>query len=334
MGKALTGKGLILAGDVGGTNTRLGLFRLTRGTPRPVALETFSSVGHESLEEIVRRFLDGRSVAIAGACIGVAGPVVDNRCVTANLHWNVDGRRLAAAIGVKRLALINDLVANAAGIACLSPMDFKVLNRGVEDSGGNRALISAGTGLGEAGLIWDGAAYRPIASEGGHSDFAPRSALEERLLRYLRRVFGHVSFERVVSGPGLHNLYRFLRDSEGYAEPHWLSERMRTEDPPSVVSSVAMSGRSVLCSKALSMFVSIYGAEAGNLALKFKATGGVYLGGGIAPKILPKLSTPVFLQAFRSKGRLSHLIKDMPVRVILNDKTALLGAASWIAARP
>jgi glucokinase len=241
----------------------------------------------------------------------------------------VDSGVVARELALKSVGLINDLEANAWGIAMLEATDFAVLNEGASDASGNAAIISAGTGLGEAGLYWDGRQHRPFATEGGHTDFAPRNHLEMELLDYLLKQFRRVSCERVVSGPGLLNIYHFLRDSGRGEEPPWLAERMRQQDPAAVVSAAGLNGESELCVQALDLFVSIYGAEAGNLALKVMATGGVYLGGGIAPKIVRKLKDPVFLNAFTAKGRMKPLLQAMPVRVILNPKTALLGAARF-----
>jgi glucokinase len=247
------------------------------------------------------------------------------------LAWVVDARLVAGELGLQAVGLINDLEANAWGIGVLERDDLAVLNAGAPDAEGNQAIISAGTGLGEAGLAWDGTQHRPFATEGGHSDFAPRNHLEMELLDYLLKQFRRVSYERVVSGPGLLNIYRFLRDTGRGEEPAWLAEKLRDQDPGAVVSQAALDGKSDLCVQALDLFVSLYGAEAGNLALKLLATGGVYLGGGIAPKIISKLQDSIFLNAFTAKGRLKPLLQAMPVRVILNDRTALLGAARCAA---
>jgi len=234
---------------------------------------------------------------------------------------------MAAELGLEQVHLINDLYANAHGIALLAESDFVVLNAGAEHAAGNRALISAGTGLGEAGLYADAeGAYHPFPSEGGHADFAPRNDLEVELLRYLLGRFEHVSYERVLSGPGLHNIYEFLRDTGRGEEPTWLAEQIGKGDPSAAISRSALEGTSEICVQALDIFVSLYGAEAGNLTLKMLATGGAYVGGGIAPKIISKLSGPAFMKAFTGKGRLGGMLKEIPVRVITNDKTALLGA--------
>ncbi len=318
---------MILAGDIGGTNSRLAVFDVEGGRPKPVTEGTFPSRAHQGLNEIVAKFTAEQNQSFDGACFGVAGPVKRGRSETPNLPWVVDAGQLASQLGLETVLLINDLEANAHGIAALEPKDFITLNDGERDAYGNAALISPGTGLGEAGLRWEGDHHRPFPSEGGHADFAPRNEVEIELLRYLLTQFESVSYERVLSGPGLHNIYKFLRDTGRGDEPAWLAERLREEDPPAVISSVALEGGCDLCAQAMDLFVSVHGAEAGNLALKVLATGGVFVGGGIAPKILPKLKAPAFMRAFTAKGRMRPLLEAIPVKVILNEKTALLGAA-------
>ncbi len=317
---------MILAGDVGGTNTRLAFFDGGATKLTPVAMEVFPSRAHNGLEEIVRQFLAQHNLLVEAASFGIAGPVQHGRSQTPNLPWIVDAAALAKVLGLPAVDLINDLEANAHGILALDPEDFSMLHAGAADASGNCALISAGTGLGEAGLLAVGSGYRPFASEGGHADFAPQNETEVGLLHYLVPRFGHVSYERVLSGPGLYNIYQFLRDTGRAKEPTWLEEALRQGDPPATIAQSALKGSCELCVMALDQFVSIYGAEAGNLALKVKATGGVFIGGGIAPKILAKLREPGFLKAFTAKGRVSGLLEAIPVRVILNDKAALLGA--------
>jgi glucokinase len=316
---------MILAGDVGGTNTRLAFFEGTPDHLEAAVIEIFPSRNHKGPEEIARLFVTKHKHEISAACFGIAGPVRDKRVVATNLPWVVDADRIAAEIGLD-VALINDLEANAHGIAMLQESDFVVLNQGKAVSGGNRALISAGTGLGEAGLLPDTNGYRPFPSEGGHVEFAPRNELEIELLRYLLGRFEHVSYERVLSGPGLFNIYQFLRDTGRGEEPAWLTEALTQGDHSAAVAKSGLAGTSAICVQALDLFVSIYGAEAGNLALKVVALGGTFVGGGIAPKILLKLAGPAFMEAFTAKGRISPLLRDIPVRVITNDKAALLGA--------
>jgi glucokinase len=318
---------MILAGDIGGTNARLALFDRDDERFTPAVVKVFPSRDHGSLAEIVGEFVDEHKQVVAQACFGVAGPVIDGRVETPNLPWVADSGTLAGVLGLESVLLINDLEANAYGVSLLGQDDFYVLNEGTSGSEGNAAIISAGTGLGEAGLVWDGKHHRPFPTEGGHTDFSPRSELEMELLSYLMDRYERVSWERVVSGPGLFNIYTFLRDSGRGQESVWLSEKMDLEDPPAVISQAALEGSCELCVKALEMFISAYGAEAGNLALKFLASGGVYLGGGIAPKIIPKIERSLFMESFMAKGRLRSLLETVPVRVILNEHTALLGAA-------
>jgi len=321
----------ILAGDIGGTNTRLAFVEAAPGGEKILFERTFPSRERTSLEAALEEFLSLRRVAFTRASFGIAGPVRNGRCEATNLPWVVDAKSVAKRLRLKRVGLINDLVANAYGIALLRGKDFVTLNKGARDAQGNQALISAGTGLGEAGLLWDGKVHRPFASEGGHVDFAPRNRLETELLEYLIKRHGRVSCERIVSGPGLVNAYRFFRDREKGAEPAWLAEELRVGDPAAAISRNALEEKSPLCVQALELFASAYGAAAGNLALTTMATGGVYLGGGIAPKILAKLQGPGFMNAFTAKGRLRPLLQEIPVRVIMNPKTALLGAARHAA---
>jgi glucokinase len=317
---------VILAGDIGGTNTRLAFFEGNPAHVEPRFIEIFPSHGHSGLGQIVREYLDHHSLEVESACFGVAGPVRDERVQVSNLPWTVDARQLAGELGIRAVRLLNDLEANAYGIALLKSADLVVLNTGESEPDGNQALIAAGTGLGEGGLFADAAGHRPFPSEGGHSDFAPRTELEIELLRYLIARYGHVSYERVLSGPGLHNIYDFLRDSGRGKEPQSLADEIAHGEPAAVISKYALEQTSGLCVQALDIFVSIYGAEAGNLALKIMAAGGVFVGGGIAPHIIDKLRQPEFMEAFLAKGRLRAVIGGFPVAVIMNDKTALLGA--------
>jgi len=318
---------MLIAGDIGGTKTDLAIYSKESGPHAPLAQVEVHSADYPSLQAIVAEFLSKTKLPVEVAAFDVAGPVIDGHVKTTNLPWVVDSTHLAAELGLEHVQLINDLYANAHGIALLAESDLVVLNPGVPHPDGNRALISAGTGLGEAGLFADGrGGYLPFASEGGHTDFAPRNDLEMELLRYLLGRFEHVSYERVLSGPGLHNLYQFLRDTGRGEEPPWLAEQIAQGDPSAAISKSALEGTSEICVQALDIFVSLYGAEAGNLALKMLATGGAYVGGGIAPKIIRKLSSTLFMKSFAAKGRIGGLLKEIPVRVITNDKTALLGA--------
>jgi glucokinase len=322
---------VILAGDIGGTNARLALYELKAGKLEQLLETVFPSRQHSGLDEIVAKFA-AQIAALdrpkpQAACFGIAGPVVNGRSETSNLPWVVESTQLAAVLELSQVQLINDLEANAWGIPTLTGDDLVNLNQIQGQPHGNQAVVSAGTGLGEAGLYWDGKQYHVFACEGGHTDFAPRNEMEMQLLQYLMARFGHVSYERILSGPGLVNVFNFLRDTgHGRPEP-WLLEEMTSSDPAAAISRAAMAGTCQLCEQALDLFISIYGAEAGNMALKVMATGGLFLGGGIAPKILTKLKGPLFMEAFRSKGRLQRVMESIPVRVITNDKTALLGAA-------
>lgn len=319
---------MILAGDIGGTHTRLALFGVEgERLLQSVVEDVFPSGEFASLDEIVSQFVSAHQLPIERACFGIAGPIKHGRSEATNLPWVVDARQLTVELGIKQVRLINDLEANAYGLAALETKDFVVLNQGAPDAEGNAAIISAGTGLGEAGLYWDGKQHRPFACEGGHTDFSPRNELEADLLRYLLAHFDHVSHERVLSGPGLVHIYNFLRDTGRGQEAAWLAEEMRQHDPSAAISQAALEGKCPLAGQALDLFVSLYGAEAGNLALKIMATGGLFVGGGIAPKILERLKAGMFMEAFTAKGRMKPLLQTIAVRVILNDKTALLGAA-------
>jgi glucokinase len=326
---------MILAGDIGGTHTRIALFQEENGRLRMAADHTYPSRDHQGLEEIVSLFRSNRQATVESACFGVAGPVLDGKANISNLTWIVDASSLAKILGLHKVWLINDLAAHASGIDGLQPADLIPLNSG-EPAEGNAALIAPGTGLGEAGLFWNGTRRVPFASEGGHADFAPRNDLEMSLQKYLRAKFGRVSYERVLSGPGLKNIYDFLHDSGLEQEPPALrDELLQAEDPQVVISHHGVSGDNAICERAIRIFVGIYGAEAGNLALRFLAVGGVYLSGGVSVKILPKLQEPVFKQAFLEKGRLSPMLEKIPVSVVQNEAVGLIGAAryAWLHER-
>ena len=306
-----------IAGDIGGTHTRLALF--DPGAAGPAAVEIYSSRDHDGLEAMIAAFLATHPAQVERGCFGVAGPVQDGYVKTTNLAWPVDARQVARMLGIERVGLVNDLYANAYGIADLGPDDIATLREGDPSIGGNAAVISAGTGLGEAGLFWDRRRYHVFATEGGHTDFAPRDDQETALRAYLAGRHQHVSYERVCSGMGLVGIHDFLCNREG-------GDR-RDHADASAITKAALDGSDPLAVRALDMMVSIYGAEAGNLALKLLATGGIYVGGGIAPRILEKLRAGPFLEALDAKGRFSELLSRIPVHVILNDRTALLGAA-------
>jgi glucokinase len=323
---------MILAGDVGGTKVNLALYDFIDGNLKHTRDKQYPAKEYSGLEEIVKEFIVSEKVT--AACFGVPGPVRDGRLRLTNLPWTLDSRELASDLKIDYVFLINDLQANGYGIAELGADQIYTLSEGDPRQMGNRALISAGTGLGESFMIWDGRDYVPYPSEGGHADFAPRNEDEIDLLRFLKQKYnGRTSTERVVSGPGLTNCYEFLREVRGVEEPAWLAERIANEDPNAVITEVAIAAKSEICEKALDMFVSAYGAEAGNLALKILSVGGLYVGGGIAPRILEKLKDGTFMKAFTDKGRLSQLLVNTPVRVILESRTALMGAAAYAEAR-
>ena len=333
---------MILAGDVGGTKVHLALYNFEEGRLKPVRDQKFPASEFATLDEVVLRFLganDSHAATAPGdiiaACFGCPGPVRDGRLKLTNLPWTLDARELRASLGIEHIFLINDLEANGYGVPELSKESIFVLHAGDSAGVGHRGLVSAGTGLGEALLIWDGKQrHIPIPSEGGHCDFAARNDREIAMLQYLRKTLnGRVSFERVVSGLGIKNVYAFLRDDQKMEEPKWLRDRMAVEDPNAVIGHCAEDGSSEICYETLQIFTSAFGAEAGNVALKVLAMGGIYLGGGIAPKILKTLEAGAFTQAFLDKGRLSPLLDLIPVRVILDDTCALLGAAAYAEAR-
>ena len=321
---------MILAGDIGGTNARLAFYEVQNNEFKLAKMSIFPSRQYSGLEQIVAEFVKASDIHPTQACFGIAGPVNNGRVEASNLPWIIEAKRLADELRIQSAVLINDLEATGWGIGALSASDLVPLNNVISISGasqGNQAVIAAGTGLGQGGLYWDGKRHHVFASEGGHCDFAPEGELQVELYNYLRSRYGHVSYERVLSGPGLINIFEFLRDTGRGKPPDWLVAEMVEKDAAAVISNAALKGQCPLCEQALNVFTSIFGAEAGNLALKLKATGGVFLAGGIAPKILPKLATPMFLEAFLSKGRLRHLMEIIPIQVITNDKLGLLGAA-------
>ena len=330
---------MILAGDVGGTKVHLALYQFVGGRLGLVREHKFPSSEYASLDVVVKAFLTqagGSKEEIVAACFGCPGPVRQGRIKLTNLPWTLDERDLERSLGIEHIFLINDLEANGYGIPELAEDKVYTLLKGDEAGAGHRGLVSAGTGLGEALLVWNEKTrrHRPLPSEGGHGDFAARNDREIALLQYLRRTLnGRVSLERVVSGIGIKNVYAFLRDDEKLEEPAWLRERMETEDPNAVIGQCGEDGSSEICAETLKMFVSAFGAEAGNVGLKVLAMGGMYLGGGIAPKILKTLEGGEFAQAFLDKGRLSAVLEAVPVRVILDDACALLGAAAYAEAR-
>jgi glucokinase len=317
----------VLAGDIGGTKTRLAVFDVAGTQLHSVVERSYPSRDFATLNDIIEDFLGDAEARPDAVSFGIAGPVRNNVVDVTNLPWRISAAEIAARFGFRQVALLNDLEANAWGLRALDETDFHSLNTGVENPAGNAAIIAAGTGLGEAGLYREGTRYRPFATEGGHSDFSPGSELEIELLRFLMARYGHVSWERLVSGPGLVNIHNFLVHYRAQPVADWLAKDMQAGDPAAAISRAAQTGRDALCVEALALFVRLYAVEAGNLALKMMASGGVYIGGGIAPKILEQLEGGTFMAAFCAKGRMQDLLEHMPVRVILNDRTALYGPA-------
>jgi glucokinase len=327
---------MILACDVGGTKTNLALLESSGAAFEIVRFESYQSREHASLDEIIDAFLGTGAITLEAAGFGVAGPVIDGRAITTNLPWRIDARQLADRFGIPAAALLNDIEAHAWAVDRLTGVDLLTLQPGSSNFG-NVAVVAAGTGFGVAALLRSAGTAISLASEGGHADFAARSAIEADLLGFLRSRFGHVSVERVLSGPGLVHLYEFLRESERSSQPEWLGAELASGDAPAAISRAAVSGRSETCAHALDLFLEIYGAEAGNWALRTMATGGVYLGGGIAAKLLGASSgashawrqraIELFLKGFVEKGRFRPMLEAMPVRVIVNENAPLIGAA-------
>ena len=320
-------KNFVLAGDIGGTKTNLGLFPMGKDRVVPEVIETFSSRNEPDLEHIIRQFLEIHPVPVTHACFGVAGPVVNGKSKTTNLPWSISADRLKTQFNFHHVRLVNDLTATSIAIPLLNKDEFFPLNQTDSIKDQNLALIAPGTGLGEALLICRNGRYSPITSEGGHTDFAPNNEVEMELWRYLHQHYGHVSIERVLSGPGLVNIYNWLKDSGPLKEPEWLKQKRIEMDPAKAITEAALVSKDPGCVEALNIFVSILGAVAGNLALMGMTTGGVYLGGGIPPKILPKLKEDIFMKAFTNKGRFKDFLEKIPVKIVLNDKAALIGAA-------
>ncbi len=318
----------VLAADIGGTKTAVGLFNVKSKNLQLIKESTFASREYPSFQSVLKRFLaDHRLPQPDRLSIGVAGPVLDGRVKLTNLPWELDREQLLKDTGVKEASLINDLEATAYGLAGLNEEYIATIHPGNERATGNIAVLAPGTGLGEAGLYWDGQGYHPFATEGGHCHFSPRNALDVELYRHLSERHQTVSWEHLISGRGIYRIYRFLRDVKGRKEPAWLAEKLAQDDPAAVISHTAMRELDDTCVETMKLFVGYMATEASNLVLKLKATGGVLLGGGISPKIFPLLKTEWFYEQFIHSHRMQHLLKEVPIRVILDSHTALLGAA-------
>ncbi len=328
---------MLLAGDIGGTKTVLSIFSPEQGPNVPLTQKTFSSTAYQSLESMIRDFLQtvDANVEIVAACFAVAGPVFSNRAHITNLSWVIDAENVKSTFGWSNVLLMNDLEAVAYAIPILEPDDIFTISAGNSVSGGNISVVAPGTGLGEAFLTMNDGQYTAHASEGSHASFAPMNSLQAGLLSFLQETMGfeHVSYERVCSGGlGIPNIYRYLKETKFAEEPKWLSEKLaESDDPTPVIMAAALDQNTEcpLCQAVLDLFVSILGAEAGNHALKIMATGGIYLGGGIPPRILPELQKPAFLNALRGKGRFQSMLTNFPVKVILNVQAGLMGAAAF-----
>jgi glucokinase len=320
---------LILSGDIGGTKTHLAVYTTKGDDLVPVFERTYRSRDFSGLPAVLQAMIEERPMEVTAATFGIAGPIVEHRSKLTNLGWDVDGKEVADCLRLKHVGLLNDLEAMAYGTLRLHENERVVLQQGKRQERRTIAVIAAGTGLGEAGLLWDGRRYLSIPTEGGHTDFAPRNELEIELLRFLLGRHKRVSYERVVCGPGLKNTYDFFRHRSGVPEPAWLAAEFAAGDPAAVISRAGSSGQDAVCKDTLDLFVSIYGAEAGNLALKMCSTGGVFVGGGIAPKLLPLIQRGSFMHSFVFKGRYQPLLEQMPVEVVMNEKAALVGAAHY-----
>jgi len=321
---------MILAGEIGGTRTRLAAFQTEGNRLEHVVERIYQSQEQDGLAGILSQFVKQEGIPVHSACFGVAGPVRGGRSRISNLPWTIDARELAAQLKLNSVGLLNDLEAYAYGIDALESKDFFTLSEGSEEAEGNRAVISAKTGLGVAGMYWDGFRHHPFACEGGHADFAPKDELQMQLLAHLQKKFGRISCERILSGPGIRNIYEFLRDAGKIEEPQWLREQLATaKDQPAFISQLALEGKAEICAKTLAIFVSVFGAEAGNCALHYMSTGGIFIGGVIAAKTITRMKDSGFMQAFLDKGRLESILKDIPVRIVLNDDCGLIGAARY-----
>lgn len=322
---------MILAGDIGGTKSRLAAFETEGNRLSCVVEKIYPSKEHNGLSEIVADFVKTEGIPARSACFGVAGPVREGRSKISNLPWIIDSRELATQLRLSKVGLINDLEAFAYGIDALESKDFVTISEGAPNAEGNMAVVSAGSGLGEAGLYWDGFRHHPFACEGGHTEFAPKNDVEVDLLKYLMNKYGqqHVSYERILSGPGVKNIYEFLRDTKLEEEPAWLKEQFNNaKDVPALISELALRDKAPICTRALSIFVSVFGSETGNCVLKFMATGGVFVA-GIAGKIVGKMKERAFMDSFLDKGRMKDLLEAVPIKIVLNEDSGLYGAARF-----
>ena len=327
--KRLPHSGHVLAADVGGTKTELALFQIKKGKLIPIKNQRYPTTDHRSFVEAIHHFHDDKSYLIDCACLGVAGTVEGDKVRGVNFAWEIDAKKLESDLNIKSVFLINDLEANAYGLSALEDSDFEIITEG-EKSEGNAAVISPGTGLGEAGMYWDGS-YHPYATEGGHCNFSPTDEQDVELWKFLNKKFDHVSWERLISGQGILNIYEFLRQYNGEKEPDWLTEKLKIDNSAKVISAAAIEKKDPVSVETLQLFLKYLAIESSQLALKAKATGGIYIGGGIVPKILSLIDKKEFYKNFINAGRMEHLLKTIPIKIVLNDKTALMGAAYYAA---
>ncbi len=326
--KTSNGEGVILAADIGATKTNLAIFEFKNRQIILLSEKSFRTKDYNSFIEMVLSFHRNKLPVIDGISLGVAGPVINGKVKGTNFPWEIDSEEIGRELRVQSVSLINDMEANAYGLAVLQNKDFEILKEGSQMSG-NAVIISPGTGLGEAGLYWDGSRYHPFATEGGHCDFSPRSNLDWELWQYLHKKYGHVSWERVVSGPGIYNIYQFLREFRGKPEPKWLQDKIQKDDAAAVITTCAHEKGDSICIETLDLFTRFLAIESAQFALKTKATGGIYIGGGIVPKIIKMMNREIFNENFVQSGRMNSLLRPMPVKVILNEKTPLLGAVYY-----
>ncbi|HEX4372474.1 MAG TPA: glucokinase [Puia sp.] len=324
--KAIT----VLAGDVGGTKTNLAIFKATKNSVKVVLEKKYHSAKYKSCIDIIEQFIKEEKLSKPDRiCLGVAGPVVQGKVEITNLNWDLDIKDLMQRLSVTEVSLINDLEATAYGLAALTTKDLITIHKGNEKNKGNIAIIAPGTGLGEAGLFWDGNAYHPFPTEGGHTDFCPRSETDFELHRFLQKKYGTVSWEKVIAGPGIHDIYLFLNSKTKIKQPAWITNAFKKDDPSSVISHAALHNKDKVCEETMQFFVRFLARESSNLVLKMKATGGLFLGGGIPPKIAPLLKRKSFFENYLNCDRMQNLVKDVPIKIMANDKTALLGAAYY-----
>ncbi len=320
--------GHVLAADVGGTKSNLSLYKIDDGALQPLKQKSYITKEHASFQEIVKKFKNEDFPEIDSVCLGVAGPVNKGVVKGTNFPWIIDEKEIRKELGIMNVAIINDMEANAFGLGALEDSDFEEIRKGSEVPG-NAIIISPGTGLGEAGLFWDGRAYHPFATEGGHTEFSPRNKFDADLWHFLNEKYGLVSWERIISGSGIYDIYQFLINSRGIKEPTWFKERISQEDPAALISAAAMEGNYPVCKETIDLFVRYLATEANQFALKTKATGGIFIGGGIVPKIIKTIDKEIFNQNFIKSDRMEELLDLMPVKAILNGKTATYGAALY-----